>query len=71
MSVDTLEQMATVEEACGRPPGFLLRAAGYLVDLDTAAMIETDPALDDGGRVAVLGAYQAVARRDRRAGDGA
>lgn len=51
-------QMAAIERATGRPPGYILRAAGYLVDLDTAGAIRSDPNIDDGARRTVLGAYE-------------
>lgn len=53
-------QMAAIEKATGRPPGYILRAAGYLTDLDTAAAIESDPNIDDGARRAVLGTYHSA-----------
>jgi hypothetical protein len=59
----SLEDIARLEETCGRPRGFILRAAGY-VDcpgaVSTAEAIEADPRLDDLGRRIVLATYEAA-----------
>ena len=67
----SLDRMARIEQACGRPPGFILRQAGYLGELDLEAAILTAPELDDAGRRAVLGALRGVlALGGEDAGDG-
>jgi transcriptional regulator with XRE-family HTH domain len=56
----SLEQMEAIEQAAGRPAGFILRLAGYLPEPDTGWSIDTDPALDDGGRRALRASYDAL-----------
>lgn len=55
----SLEEIAAIEGATGRPRGWILIRAGY-VDLptDTRSAIEADPALDDARRPLVLLAYE-------------
>lgn len=54
-----LDQIAALEEACGRPRGFVLRLAGYVDDVvDVETAISADPELDDIGRGVVRSAYR-------------
>lgn len=58
----SLEDLARIEDACGRPRGFILHAAGYVSDVASVEdAVLMDPDLDDAGRAAVLAAYGAAA----------
>lgn len=64
----SLEDIAAVEEAAGRPKGFVLITAG-LVELPTTPVmaIELDSALSDEAKQAVIAVYEAmVGRRPRQ-----
>lgn len=54
----SIEEIATIEDLCDRQRGFILRAAGYVVEVATVAeLVATDPDLDDPHRDAVLAVY--------------
>ncbi len=71
----TLEDLANIEQACDRPLGFILRAAGFVGDADDPEdAIAADPRLDDARRELLLGAYriaveQSTKERSRRRRD--
>lgn len=57
----SLEHLRAVEEATGRPRGFVLLQAGCVDDVTTveeAIAVATD--LDDAARRALLGTYQSI-----------
>lgn len=63
-SMPDLDQLRAIEEACGRPRGWIALQAGYVAGLtkieDAIAM---SPDLDDVGRDIVLKVYRANAKR--------
>lgn len=57
----TVLEMMAIERACQRPPGFILRRAGYMhevVGVAAAAALDSD--LDDGMRHVVQATYRAA-----------
>ena len=56
----TIAQMVAIERAGGKAPGFILRAAGYLPDPDTRAMLASDPRLSGAAMRSVLAVFDAV-----------
>lgn len=60
----TVEDVVRIEDACNRPRGFVLRAAGYISDGTTVLdAIEADHRLDDDARRILSGAYKAARAR--------
>lgn len=56
-----LEELAAIEEACGRPRGYILRLAGFVDEIvDVESAVAADPRLNDEGRRTVLITYRAV-----------
>lgn len=56
-----VDRMIAIEMACQRPPGFLLRAAGYLnAEVSLTEVILTTPELPDEVRPFVLGGIAAA-----------
>jgi transcriptional regulator with XRE-family HTH domain len=63
----SLEDIARMEDACGVPRGYILRAAGYVAEArSTEEMIAADPQLDAGQRELLLAAYRAAIRQPGR-----
>lgn len=68
----TLDDLTAIEQASGRPRGWILHAAGYIEDVLTVPeAIDMDAALTDSARRAMHGAYLAAiqaseAERSRR-----
>lgn len=57
----TLERLATLEEAAGRPRGFVLRAAGFIDDAVSARdALDLDEVLTPENRPVLLAAYDAA-----------
>jgi transcriptional regulator with XRE-family HTH domain len=59
-----LDVLKRIEEACGRPAGWIVIQAGYVADVKTVPeAIAVDPALvDDHARRSVLKAYAGVVK---------
>lgn len=52
-----------IEQACGRPPGFVLRLAGYVEEASSVeGALGIDDTLDDDGRRYVLAVYREAQR---------
>ena len=63
----SLDQIAAVEDACGLPRGFVLRAAGYVDASDSAeAAIAADHRLDAARRDLMLATYKVALRQSRQ-----
>lgn len=63
----SVTRLFAIEDAAGRPRGFIMRAAGYLTDEPTVEeVLEADPAISDDAREMLKGMY-AVAVRQHRA----
>jgi transcriptional regulator with XRE-family HTH domain len=60
VSSPSIEQVAALERAAGRPPGFVYREAGLVVEWSVVDAINADPLLDEAGRAALLGAYRGL-----------
>lgn len=62
----SLEQLAAIEVATGRPRGFILRCAGFVEDVTTVeSALLNDPAISDDSRDLLMIAYRgAVERRN-------
>ena len=57
--VPSLTQIENIEDATGQPRGFILRAAGYVVDVtDVPSAIEHDPMLSTDSRRLLLAMYR-------------
>ena len=56
----TVAQMIAIEQAGGKAPGFILRAAGYLPNPDTRSLLETDPSLSPTVLPGLLAHFDAV-----------
>ena len=63
----SLEQIAAIEKACGVERGFILRAAGYVVEsFSPDALIARDARLEPSKRELLVAAYKAALRQSRR-----
>lgn len=56
----TVAEMIAAEQALELAPGYLLRAVGYLPDLDTRASIAADPSISPAHRDVLLGGWDAA-----------
>ena len=57
----SLDQIVAIEDAAGRPRGFILRAAGYVADtLTIEDAIDADPTLTDENRRILHAVVQSV-----------
>lgn len=62
----TLEQIRDLESACGRPVGFVLRAAGFCQDARSVPeAIDADAALTDATRAVLHRAYEGALEAGR------
>lgn len=62
----SLSVIAAIEKVFGRPPGDLLRAAGYVGDeVSVQTAVETDPELDERARRALLALYRSLSNGRR------
>lgn len=64
----TLDQLSAIEEACDRPAGFILNAAGYIQVTSVPEAIAMDPGLTDHDRDFLLAGYRhaiETSRKDR------
>lgn len=63
----SLDQIGAVEDACGLPRGFILRAAGYVDSSDSPeAVIAADHRLDAARRDLMLATYKVAVRQSRQ-----
>jgi hypothetical protein len=59
-----LWEMIEIEQACGRPHGYILTEMGYLPrERGAREAIQSSPDLDESGRAIVLAAYDVAAER--------
>jgi hypothetical protein len=69
-SLPKIVDIPRIEDACGRPRGFILHLAGLVAPVRTVEeALAMDPTLDDAGRSVVLGAYHGVVDHYRLIGD--
>lgn len=62
----SLEQIAAIETATGKRPGFILIAAGLVDTPSVEAAVAADPKLDDVQRPFVLHAYRSAVALSKR-----
>lgn len=64
-NLPTLEQLAQIEDAAGRPRGFILNAAGLTSPVTTVReAVAMDPNLSDDWRRAILAVYDQALEPD-------
>jgi transcriptional regulator with XRE-family HTH domain len=62
----TPSQIAALEKACDRPPGWVLRQAGFVAESRTVLdAIAVDPDLDDVWRDSLTASYEVAVKRTR------
>jgi len=62
----TIDELVRIEQACDRPPGWVLSACGYGPSADgVLAALEADPELTDEGRELLAVTYEAARARGR------
>ena len=64
----SFDQLASLEDACGRPRGFVLQLAGYVrCPTDARTALAADPGLDDDGRGILVDLYDIWVERAEQA----
>jgi transcriptional regulator with XRE-family HTH domain len=66
-SEPSFREVAEIERTCGRPRGFILRAAGFVEEpLNAEEIIAMDPRIDSPRRALLLASYEAAIRQSAR-----